>query len=153
MEPYGRRIVVDLPFELTIAETLRALENEMIEVIGRCDVRRLLEHTLQQDCRRYVLLAVMSPRVALEALRLDVAVGAVLPATIAVFELADGETAVVVTEPFGGLVSEREWRQTTPAMAALADHACEQIARALARLERAARRHASVSSVTSEQVA
>jgi uncharacterized protein (DUF302 family) len=153
MEPYGRRVVVDLPFELTLTEVLRALQDETIEVIGRCDVRRLLEHTLQQDCRRYVLLDVMSPSVALDALRHDVSVGAVLPATIAVFELADGETAVVVAEPFGGLGSEREWRRTAPYMAALADQACEQLARAVSRFQHAARRHASRSSEASEQFA
>ena len=153
MESYGRRVVVDLPFELALAETLQALEDETVEVIGRCDLRRFVERTLQQDCRRYVLLEVVSPSVTLDALRHDLSVGAILPTTIAVFELADGETAVVVAEPFGGLASEAEWRRTAPHMAALADQASEQLARALSRLLHEARRHAAPSPVACEQFA
>ena len=153
MEFYGRHVVVDLPFELTLAETVSALEDEAIEVIGRCDVRRLLERNLQQDCRRYVLLEVISTAVALDALRHDLSVGAVLPSTVAVFELADGETAVVASEPFGSFGSELEWRRTAPHLAALADRSCEQIGRALDRLKHGARRHSAPSSEGSAQFA
>lgn len=140
MERYGRRVVVDLPFEAAVDEMIRALRAEGLELAGRLDVGRFLERTLHHDFRRYVLLEVVSPDVTLEALRQDLDVGAVLPTTCAIFELADGETAVVVAEPFGGLGSEVEWRRTAPALAALADQACEQNARALNGLQQAALR-------------
>ena len=107
MERYGRRVVVDLPFETAVDETIHALRAEGFDLAGRMDVRRFLVHTLHHDFRRYVLLEVVSPEVTLEALRQDLDVGAVLPTTCAIFELADGETAVVVAEPFGG--SGRKW--------------------------------------------
>jgi uncharacterized protein (DUF302 family) len=142
VERYGRRVVADLPFETAVDETIHALRAEGFDLAGRMDVRRFLVHTLHHDFRRYVLLEVVSPEVTLEALRQDLDVGAVLPTTCAIFELADGETAVVVAEPFGGLGSDAEWRRTAPALAVLADQACEQIARALNRLQQAARRRA-----------
>jgi hypothetical protein len=62
-----------------------------------------------------------------------------LVTTIAVFELADGETALVVAEPFGGLGSNASWREANPALAALADRTCDRLARALSAMEDAAR--------------
>ena len=64
-----------------------------------------------------------------------------MPATIAIFELADGETAVVASEPFGGLVSDPEWRRDAPGMATRADEPCDQLARALGRLQQTSFRH------------
>ena len=152
MESYGRRIVVDLPFERGLAETIQALTDEGIDVIGRFDVNEYLDRTLHHDFRRYVLLEVVAPQLTLDALRHDLGIGAILPTTIAVFELADGETAVIVSEPFGGLGSKPEWRQAAPSLAALADQACDQLAHALSRLQRGLR-NASRSPVTIEQPA
>ncbi len=141
MERYGRRLVVDLTFEVALAETVRALRDEGLDLAGRMDVREFLARTVHHDFRRYVLLEVVSPSVTLAALRQDLDIGAALPTTVAVFELADGETALVVAEPFGGLGSDPEWRRTAPSLAAVADQACEQIARTLSRLQQAERRH------------
>jgi uncharacterized protein (DUF302 family) len=143
VDRYGRRIVVDLTFEMALTETIRALRDESLDLVGCMDVRALLDRTLHHDFRRYVLLEVVSPAVTLAALRQDLEVGAALPTTVAVFELADGETAVVVAEPFSGLGSDPEWRRAAPALAALADQACEQLARTLSRLEQGERRHTS----------
>ncbi len=133
---------MDLPFELTLAEAMWALHEEMIEVIGHCDVREFIDRRLHQGFRRYVLLEAASPTLTLHALRQDLGVGAVLPTTIAMFELADGETAVIVAEPFGGFSSDPQWRQAAPSLAAIADQASEQLARALSRLQQAAENHA-----------
>lgn len=144
MDSYGRRVVVGVPFAVAVDETVRALEDELMEVVGRLDVGKFLNRTLHHDFRRYVLLDVASPQLMLEALQQDLAVGAILRTAVAVFELADRETAVVVAEPFGDLGSNLEWRRTTPSLAALADAASEQLARALDRLEHAAHAHAAV---------
>ena len=54
-----------------------------------------------------------------------------LPITITIFELADGETAVEVTEPFAPVISDTAWRHESPALAQVADCECAQVARAL----------------------
>ena len=142
MKRYGRRLVVDLPYELALAEAMWALHEEMIEVIGHCDVREFIDRRLHHPLRRYVLLEVASPELTLHALRRDLEVGPVLPTTIALFELADGETAVIAAEPFGGLAADPQWRETDPSLAAIADQAGGQLARALRRLQQAADNHA-----------
>ncbi len=139
MDTYGRRITVDLPFETAIDELVRALDANGVAIVSRSDVRRFLDRYTHHDCRRYAWLETAIPGVVIETFRDDLTAGAVLPTTIAVFELADGETAIVVSEPFAGLGSDAGWRHSHRRLAALADLTCNRLGRALMTLERAAR--------------
>jgi hypothetical protein len=76
----------------------RVLHEEGWDVTGRFNVRQYLRRTLHHDCRRYVLLQATSPEFLLDAVCHDLGAAALLPATIAVYELADGETAVLVND-------------------------------------------------------
>jgi len=109
-----------------------------LHLVGRFDVREFLERTCQHDFRRYVLLDVAPAQTMLEALLEDFGAGAIVPTHVAVFELADGETAVYVAEPFGGLASDAPWRSASPRLAALADRTSSQLAHALDRLDEVA---------------
>ena len=152
MEDYGRRVSVDMPFDLTLQETVRALENEGLDVIGQFDVRQYLGQTLHHDCRRYVLLEAVSPRIVLGALQEDLGAGAMMPITIAVFELADGETGVVVGDPFVAAVSDQGWRRTTnAALTDLGEQECEALARALGHLHKSAQLNAPTGQVAMNQ--
>jgi uncharacterized protein (DUF302 family) len=97
----GRRVVIDLPFEQAIAETTRALELEGLAVIGRLDVRDHFRVELLHEFRRYMLLEAWVPLAAFDALKSDLDAGATLPIRAAIYELADGETAVVVDDRGG----------------------------------------------------
>jgi hypothetical protein len=90
------------------------------------------------------VLSVAVPAVLLNGLLANLSIGAVLPTGIAVFELADGETAIVVSEPFAPLGSDPKWREAVPHVAAMADQTCDRLARALQDVERAARAYASL---------
>ena len=136
MDGSTRRVVVDMSFERALEETIRALRLEGLEVVSRFNVRQFLEGTLHHDFRQYVLLDAAPAQSMLDALREDLSAGPIVPTRIAVFELADGETAVVVAEPFGGMCSDPQSRRASPQLAALADRTCSQLARALDRLQR-----------------
>jgi hypothetical protein len=58
----------------------------------------------------------------------------VFPTRFAVYELADGETAVAATAPMAPLADEVGWRAQAPTLAAVADREREHIARVLERL-------------------
>ncbi len=137
MESYGRHLVVDVPFEAALAETVDAFHAEGLDPICRVDVRNFLARTLQHDFRNYVLFHVAAPQATLDALQEDLSAGTILPVAVAVFELADGETAVVVTEPFAAVLADPGWRASAPRLLALADRVCAQVARALDRLQHA----------------
>lgn len=93
-----RRIVIDADFETTIGAVSRALRDEGLDVLARIDVR---DHFWRNghDFRRYFLVETWSPDAAFQALRSTLDAGATLTTTLAVYELADGETAVVTREP------------------------------------------------------
>jgi uncharacterized protein (DUF302 family) len=148
MEDYGRRVVVDLPFDRALIDVVHALSEEGIHVLSRIDVRGYLQRTLHHDFRRYTLLQAATPQLTFDALHEDLAAGAILPITVAVYELADGETAVVVSEPFAPVFADRGWRESAPRLARLADQESELLAKALSRLQREAPQYATSPAVS-----
>lgn len=134
-----RRLVVDATFDRTLVETMRAMQLEGLDIITRFDLREHLQRHVHHECRRYVLLQVGSPELMLKALQTDIESGAFLPVTLAIYELADGETAVEATRPFAAVVADPAWRQMAPDLAVLGDREAELIARALNRIGHAAR--------------
>lgn len=140
----GRQLVFDRSFQRVLIDTLNALSDEQLDVVNRLDVRAYLRRRLNHDFREYVVLEVVSPQLAFAALQQDLGAGPWLTTSIAIFELADGETALAVAEPLGGFAGRPDWRLAHPRLAAIADRACEPIARALCRLEGARRATAAV---------
>ena len=135
MNNYGRRVVVDLGFEAVLGEANRAIREEGLQVIARIDVRDHFWRDLGHDFRHYFLIEAWSPGFALEGLRHNLDVGTILPTTFAVYELADGKTAVVAKELFSSLAADPEWQRDAPALAAIAHQESERVARVIARLQ------------------
>lgn len=135
MTDYGRRIVVDQEFEAALGEVTHAIRQEGMEIIARIDVRDHFWRDVALDFRRYFLLEAWSPAPALAALRQNLDVGAILPTTFGVYELADGETGVVAREPLWPLSENLEWRRRNPTLAALADAETDRVARVFAALQ------------------
>jgi hypothetical protein len=140
MDDYGRRLILDVPFEQAVTETSKALRAEGFDLVSRIDIRDYLDRRAHHECRRYVLLGALLPQLTLDALRHDPEIGTILPTAIAIYELPDGETAVAANPSLAPVVSDFGWRAGRPAIAALADHGGERLAHALDRLEHIARR-------------
>lgn len=134
MTDYGRRIVVDAGFDVVVAETIRAIRTEGLQMIDRFDVRSHIVRALGHDFRQYLLIQAWSPECAFETLQHDLDLAAVLATTFAIYELADGETAVVATEPLGPVVSDAEFRREQPAIASIAAAEADRVARVLTRV-------------------
>jgi uncharacterized protein (DUF302 family) len=94
----GSRVVLDLPFEVALGATTRAIQAEGLEVIARVDVRTRFWDSLRSDFRRYYLLEAWASDEALELLRASPDRGATLPTRFAVFQLVDGQTAIVASD-------------------------------------------------------
>jgi uncharacterized protein (DUF302 family) len=137
MDACSRRIVVDLTFERALGEAVHAVCDEGLQVIARIDVRDHFRQSVRHDFRRYVLLHLWSPDFAFSALRHDLESGAILPTTLALFELPDGETAVVVNQRLAPISWNPPCRRNNRELAVMADHERERIARVLMRLQRA----------------
>jgi hypothetical protein len=70
--------------------------------------------------------------VAFDALRLTLDAGPLLTTTLAIYELADGQTAIATRESLAPVADDPAWRRQSPALAALADRERERISRAIA---------------------
>lgn len=138
MGEYGRQIVLDVPFERAVAQASDAIRAEGFDLVSTIDLRDYLAQHAHHDCRRYVLFTALLPELTLDALREDPESGPLLPATIAVFELPDGETAISASPSLSPVLYEFGWRAGRPELAAIADRAGERLARALDRLTHAA---------------
>ena len=145
MSDYRRQIVVDSGFETAVSDVSRALRDEGMQVIARTDVRDHFWRHMGHDFRQYVLIEAWSPEIAFEALRNNLAIGAALPTTFAVYELADGETAVVARDPLPPMAGDPVWHDESPALAAIVDRERKRIGRVLARVEHGRSRDARVS--------
>jgi uncharacterized protein (DUF302 family) len=148
MSDYGRRLVINLGFDRAIEETIHALRDEGFDMASRIDVRDYCKIVLGHDFRRYVILEALPARTMVPALLEDLDIGTILPATVAVYELADGETAVVAAVPFAPVLEDHAWRESAPRLAALADEESEALARALERLQRLAPRQESTAVIS-----
>jgi uncharacterized protein (DUF302 family) len=131
---YGRRIVVDLDFQSALGEANRALREEGLFVLTRVDVRDHFMRDQRHMFRMYEILEAWSPDLAFEALSHHPDAGIILPTRIVLYELADGETAMLVSEPLAPMAAQPQWRQAFPALAAIAGRESERVARVLAKI-------------------
>lgn len=135
MDDYGRRIILDAPFEQAVTETSKALRAEGFDLVSTIDIRDYLARNAHHECRRYLLVGALLPQLTLDAVRHDPDIGTILPTTIAIYELPDGETAVAANPSLAPAASDFGWRAGRPAVAAIADRGAERLARALDRLQ------------------
>ena len=142
MRDYGRRVVIDSTFDRTVALTMEAFQHEGLHIIGCVDLQDYARRRLRHDLRQYVLLQVLPARLTLDALQHDLDLGTILPVTVAIYELADGETAVITGEPFAPLLADLAWQASAPELMIIAERECKQLARALARLQHLSERPA-----------
>jgi uncharacterized protein (DUF302 family) len=101
----GRRVLIDLPFETAVGATTDVIQHEGLTVLARIDVREHFKIELHHAFRQYMLLEAWVPALAFEEIRADLDEGARVPIRFAVYELADGETAVTVDQR--GAAAER----------------------------------------------
>ena len=94
----GRRVLIDLPFAAAVGATTGAIQREGLTVIARIDVREHFKTELNHGCAQYMLLEAWVPALACEEIRAGLDEGARTPIRFAVYELADGETAITVDQ-------------------------------------------------------
>ena len=95
---YGFSKEVDTPFEQTMEQVVRKLQDEGFGVLTRIDVREKFKEKLDIDFEKYVILGACNPASAHKAILVEEDVGLLLPCNVIVYE-RNGKSVVSVIRP------------------------------------------------------
>lgn len=95
---YAFRARLDVSYEQALEAVADALKAEGFGILTSVDMKATLKTKLDADFRKYSILGVCNPPLALNALTKDMEAGLMLPCTMVVYE-DDGGTSVAVAAP------------------------------------------------------
>lgn len=110
---YGMRTTMELPFELALDRTRKALAREGFGIVSEIDMATALKQKLDVTFRPYVILGTFSPQLAHRALTIEREVGLLLPCNVVVYaDDSPGSTVVAALDPVEalGLLESEELR-------------------------------------------
>jgi uncharacterized protein (DUF302 family) len=125
MATIGIRKTVSKGFDEVLARIPEALKSEGFGILTRIDVKDTLKQKLGVDFRRYQILGACNPKYAHQALNAELAIGSLLPCSIAVWEEEGGRTTVNAVDPLQTIAA------ADPALAPIAKQVREQLVRVL----------------------
>ncbi|MFB6091707.1 MAG: DUF302 domain-containing protein [Haloquadratum sp.] len=96
---YTLHTEVDGDFDDVVEATIARLDDEGFGVLCEVDVRETFRKKLDADFRRYRILGACNPPLARKALEAELALGALLPCNVIVYETDDGGVAVEAVDP------------------------------------------------------
>jgi uncharacterized protein (DUF302 family) len=101
---YGMRTTIELPFELALDRTRKALAREGFGIISEIDMARTLKQKLDVTFRPYVILGACNPQLAHRALTLEHELGLLLPCNVVVYaDDEQGSSVVAALDPVEAL--------------------------------------------------
>ncbi len=128
MASFGMERTFEQTFDEVLARVPEALKAEGFGVLTRIDVKGTLKEKIGVDFRRYQILGACNPKLAHQALGIDLGVGAMLPCPVAVWEEEPGKTTVSAVDPMQTLAA------TDPRLAPIATEVQTRLTRVLAAL-------------------
>jgi uncharacterized protein (DUF302 family) len=101
---YGMRTTMELPFELALDRTRKALAREGFGIISEIDMATALKQKLDVTFRPYVILGACNPQLAHRALTLEHELGLLLPCNVVVYaDDEQGNSVVAALDPVEAL--------------------------------------------------
>lgn len=92
-------------FQSAVARTIEALKTQGFGVVTEIDMAATLKQKIGADFRPYKILGACNPTLALEALRIEDKVGAMLPCNVVVQEFAKGDIEVAAVDPVASMTA------------------------------------------------
>lgn len=101
---YGMRTTMELPFELALDRTRKALAREGFSIQTEIDMATSLKQKLDVTFRPYVILGVCIPQLAHRALSIERDIGLLLPCNVVVYaDDSQGSSVVAALDPVEAL--------------------------------------------------
>jgi uncharacterized protein (DUF302 family) len=101
--PYAFGKTVEMPYAEAELRVREELTKEGFGVLTEIDVKKKFAEKLQKEFRNYIILGACNPRLAYEALGLEINLGTLLPCNVVVYIRDDGKTAVMAMDPVAAL--------------------------------------------------
>ncbi len=128
MAEFGIRKTVKGSYDQVLAKLPEVLKAEGFGVLTRIDVKQTLKEKIGVDFRRYQILGACNPKFAHQALGAELAIGALLPCSVAIWEEDDGRVTVNAVDPLQTIAVGN------PALRPIAEQVRERLSRAVAGL-------------------
>lgn len=97
---YGMRTTMELPFELALDRTRKALAREGFGILSEIDMATALKRKLDVTFRPYVILGACNPQLAHRALTIEHELGLLLPCNVVVYaDDEQGNSVVAALDP------------------------------------------------------
>jgi uncharacterized protein (DUF302 family) len=106
MSSIGLRVTTAARFDEVLARLPDLLKVEGFGVLTRIDVQATLKEKIGVSFRRDQILGACNPKLAHQALGIDLAVGVMLPCNVVVHEADDGRTVVTAVDPMQTLAGQ-----------------------------------------------
>jgi uncharacterized protein (DUF302 family) len=101
---YGMRTTMELPFELALDRTRKALAREGFSIQSEIDMATSLKQKLDVVFRPYVILGACIPHLAHRALSIESEIGLLLPCNVVVYaDDSRGRSVVAALDPVEAL--------------------------------------------------
>jgi len=101
---YGMRTTMELPFELALDRTRKALAREGFGILSEIDMATALKQKLDVTFRPYVILGACNAQLTHRALTLEHELGLLLPCNVVVYaDDAQGNSVVAALDPVEAL--------------------------------------------------
>jgi uncharacterized protein (DUF302 family) len=98
------RTIMELPFELALDRTRKALAREGFGIISEIDMATALKQKLDVTFRPYIILGACNPQLAHRALTLEHELGLLLPCNVVVYaDDEQGNSVVAALDPVEAL--------------------------------------------------
>ena len=128
---YGMRTTMELPFELALDRTRKALAREGFGILSKIDMATALKRKLDVTFRPYVILGACNPQLAHRALTLEHELGLLLPCNVVVYaDDEQGNSVVAALDPVEalGLSGSEELRPVAEEMRTRLERVLKEVA-------------------------
>lgn len=128
---YGMRTTMELPFELALDRTRKALAHEGFGILSEIDMATALKRKLDVTFRPYVILGACNPQLAHRALTLEHELGLLLPCNVVVYaDDEQGNSVVAALDPVEtlGLSGSEELRPLADEMRTRLERVLKEVA-------------------------
>lgn len=105
--------IVKLDFDDAVTRVKEVFKENGFGAVTEMDVKKILKEKIGADFKKYTILGMCNPKIAMEAISVSDDIGLLLPCNVCVYENKNGETVVSAINPetLLGLVDIKEMNE------------------------------------------